>query len=86
MSEWPEVAAAAVTLVDDTTVSLAWSGLLLCPGDRATVTPSLAYLWRETPIGTPTGGAPIYAADRYGLPAEPWIWYSADLPQPPQQH
>jgi sialate O-acetylesterase len=78
-SSWPEVNKEEVSLVDDKTISLAWSGLPLCPDSSV---PSLAYLWRETPIQTPTGGAPIYAADEYGLPAEPWIWYSADLPQP----
>jgi sialate O-acetylesterase len=77
-ASWPEVAKEAVTASGDDSVALALSGLLLCPGG-ATTTPSLAYLWRETPIATPTWGAPIYAADEFRLPAAPWIWYSADL-------
>jgi sialate O-acetylesterase len=78
-SSWPEVAKEGVALRDNTTVSFAWSSLLLCPDSRL---PSLAYLWRETPIEQPVWGAPIYAADDFGLPAEPWIWLSADLPEP----
>ena len=46
---------------------------MMCPDEVGTnwKVPSLAYLWRETPIQGYLA-APIYSTDNYRLPAAPW--------------
>ena len=52
---------------------------LICPDGS---NPSIAYLWRNTPIQTPVWGAPIYSDVGFILPAAPWIVKSKDIPYP----
>ena len=51
---------------------------MMCPVGTGWKVPSLAYLWRETPIqGYLT--APIYSTDIYRLPAAPWKLSSDEI-------
>ena len=74
--KWPSVPASCASQASENMVEISLA-CLVCKGG---VAPSLAYLWRETPIATPIWGAPVYAATEYSLPSAPWIMLASQLP------
>ena len=68
INKWPAVESAYVKQVDSKVITIMKEGTGECD------TPSLAYLWRQTPIQTPVWGAPIYSNDVFRIPSPPWIW------------
>ena len=75
-SNWTSVDKGMVEHVTATDLTIQMRGLVCLDGSN----PSLAYLWRDTPIQTPLWGVPIYSDDRFILPAAPWIVKSKQIP------
>ena len=74
--KWPPVAADHTRQIAGNMLEIDLAGME-CQDDMA---PSLAYLWRETPIETPIWGAPVYSAGSFSLPSAPWIILASELP------
>jgi len=68
INKWPAVEPGYVKQVDSKVITIKKEGTGECD------TPSLAYLWRQTPIQTPIWGAPIYSNDMFRIPSPPWLW------------
>jgi len=67
INNWP--------LVDPGLVKMTGSrNLTIAKGEAGCTKPTLAYLWRQTPIQKPIWGAPIYSDDAFRIPSPPWIW------------
>jgi len=62
VENWTEISLESVEIIGESTIQI--NGLNKETG-------SLAYLWRETPV-LETLGLPIYAKDKFRLPAAPW--------------
>ena len=75
-SDWFAVDPILVEHATATDLTIQMTGLVCQDGSY----PSLA--WRQTPIQTPTWGAPIYSDQGFILPAAPWIVKSKDIPFP----
>merc|ERR1711970_58348 len=67
-NSWPPVESGFVSLMDGKNIVIAKEGTGNC------AKPSLAYLWRQTPIKTPIWGAPIYSDNQFRIPSPPWLW------------
>ena len=74
--KWQPVPTTCATLTSSTQVTINLSCWSCDSGEP----PSLAYLWRETPIQTPIWGAPVYADDMFRLPAAPFIKLASQIP------
>ena len=79
--KWQSVPSSCTSMTSPTQVMINQSCWTCDQG----VAPSLAYLWRETPINTPIWGAPIYGADMFSLPAPPFIRLASDMLQTKQE-
>ena len=77
-SDWPAIDPMMVEHATATDLTIQMTGLVCQDGSY----PSLAYLWRQTPIQTPTWGAPIYSDQGFILQAAPWVVKSTDIPFP----
>jgi len=70
-SEWPSLPTSEVLAnLETQTITISLHLHQCQEGDQT----SIAYLWRQTPMQTPTWAAPIYAADDHRLPSPPSIW------------
>ena len=67
INNWPPVDPGLVKMTGSRNLTIA-KGEAGCPK------PTLAYLWRQTPIQKPIWGAPIYSDDAFRMPSPPWIW------------
>ena len=79
--KWDPIPTTCTTLTSSTQVTINLS-CWTCDNNEP---PSLAYLWRETPIQTPIWGAPVYADDMFRLPAAPFIKLASQIPYSQQQ-
>ena len=74
--DWPAVSQSLVQHATATDLTIQLAGLVCQDGSH----PSLAYLWRQTPVQAPLWGVPVYSDIGYILPAGPWIVQSKDIP------